>query len=105
METILVVDDEKDMLNLLKRTLEPDLNCEVIAAETGHKALEILESTSVDLVLADIKMPGMNGLELLERIKDRNPWITVVMMTAYGVVESAVESIKAGAYDFVVKPF
>ncbi|HEC30933.1 MAG: sigma-54-dependent Fis family transcriptional regulator [Deltaproteobacteria bacterium] len=105
METILVVDDEKDMLNLLKRTLEPDLNCEVITAETGHIALEILESTSVDLVLADIKMPGMNGLELLERIKDRNPWITVVMMTAYGVVESAVESIKAGAYDFVVKPF
>ena len=97
METILVVDDEKDMLNLLKRTLEPDLQCDVITAENGQRALEMLDVTNIDLVLADIKMPEMDGVELLERIKETNPWITVVMMTAYGAIELAVESIKAGA--------
>jgi CheY-like chemotaxis protein len=66
---ILIVDDEMDMLELLKRSLEPDLNCKVETALSGKHALQLLKSKIFDLVLADIKMPGMDGLELLELIK------------------------------------
>ena len=103
--SILIVDDELDMLQLLKRSLEPDLNCMVATAPSGEKALQILAKNPVDLVLADIKMPGMDGLELLELIKRENPDLTVVMMTAYGHIDMAVEAMKSGAYDFITKPF
>jgi len=89
--SILIVDDEQDMLDLLKRSLEPDLNCRVEPASSGEEALKRLAGESFDLVLADIKMPGMDGLELLEIVKRKNPEQTVVMMTAFGQVESAVE--------------
>ena len=104
-KSILVVDDEPDMLNLLKRSLEPDLNCRVDTATSSNIALKILEKNTFDLVLADIKMPEGDGLELLERIKKNSPNLTVVMMTAYGHIEMAVEAMKRGAYDFITKPF
>jgi DNA-binding NtrC family response regulator len=104
-DTLLVVDDEKDLLQLLKRSLEPDLDCRVQTALSGEAALRSLEANPVDLVLADIKLTGMNGLELLDKIREAHPWLTVVMMTAHGCIELAVQAIKAGAYDFVTKPF
>ncbi len=102
---ILVVDDEPDMRQLLKRSLEPDLGCRVETASSGETALKILEDINFDMVLADIKMAGMDGLELLEHIKRIHPDLTVVMMTAFGRIETAVEAMKRGAYDFITKPF
>ncbi len=103
--SILIVDDERDLLQLLKRSLEPDLNCRVQIASNGDAALKNLGTGVFDLVLADIKMPGMNGLELLEHIKKEMPDLTVVMMTAHGDIEMAVQAMKSGAYDFITKPF
>lgn len=103
--TILVVDDEKDMLVLLKRSLEPDLKILVMTASSGEEALKIYSEQHFDLVLADIKMPGISGMELLELIKKGNPDQTVVMMTAFGSIDTAVEAMKRGAYDFITKPF
>lgn len=103
--SVLVVDDETDMRHLLKRTLEPDLDCRVVAVASGKAALAQIEEEHFDLVLADIKMPEMDGLTLLHRIKQVLPDLTVVMMTAHGSIETAVEAIKIGAYDFITKPF
>ncbi|MCG8548898.1 MAG: sigma-54 dependent transcriptional regulator [Desulfobacterales bacterium] len=104
---ILVVDDEKDMTRLLQRTLEPELNCRVAMAFSGEMALNILSlgDTDFDLVISDIRMPGMDGFDLLEQLKQQYPDLTVVMLTAYGNIESAVTAIKKGAYDFIAKPF
>ena len=103
---LLIVDDEPDMLALLKRSLEPELDCQVDTASSGETALEMIRTSDYDLVLADIKMPGISGLDVLEQIKtDRGEEITVVMMTAYGHIDLAVEAMKRGAYDFITKPF
>ena len=102
---ILVIDDEVDMLRLLKRSLENELNCEIETASSGEEALKYLEEKVFDLALIDIRMPGMDGIELLEQIKRLDSWLTIVMMTAYGTIDIAVESIKKGAYDFIRKPF
>jgi DNA-binding NtrC family response regulator len=103
---LLIIDDEPDMLTLLKRSLEPELGCHVDTASSGEAALEMMRTTDYDLVLADIKMPGISGIEVLEQVKaDRGEDITVVMMTAYGHIEMAVEAMKRGAYDFITKPF
>ncbi len=104
-ETILIVDDEIDMLNLLKRSLEPDLNCRVDTALSAEAALRRLEINEYDLILVDMKMPGMDGMEFLGIVKNRYPDITVVMMTAFGDIDVAVKAMKRGAYDFIAKPF
>jgi DNA-binding NtrC family response regulator len=104
-ETLLVVDDEQDLLLLLKRSLEPDLNCTVDTALSGKEAIRIVQERPIDLVLADIRMPDMDGVELLKQVRQEYPWLTVVLMTAYGCIELAVQAIKAGAYDFITKPF
>jgi DNA-binding NtrC family response regulator len=103
--SLLVVDDEPDMLQLLKRSLGPDLACTVDTAASGELAIKAMEQKVFDLVLADIKMPGMDGLELLALIKRNTPGQTVVMMTAHGNIETAVAAMKNGAYDFITKPF
>jgi DNA-binding NtrC family response regulator len=103
--SILIVDDEQDMLDLLRRSLTPELNCRVATVASGEEALQRLSEGAFDLVLADIKMPGMDGLELLEIVKRDNPDQTVVMMTAFGQVDTAVNAMKSGAYDFITKPF
>jgi len=102
---ILIVDDEPDMLVLLKRSLEPDLKCRVTLASSGTEALQYVSQGYFDLILADIKMPGMDGLALLEMVKRDYPEQTVVMMTGHGSIETAVEAMKHGAYDFITKPF
>jgi DNA-binding NtrC family response regulator len=102
---LLIVDDEADMLRLLKRSLSVDLGCEIQTASNGYQALELLEESPFDVVLADIRMPGMDGMEFLGRIKGGYPGLTVVMMTAFGTIDLAVQAIKEGAYDFITKPF
>lgn len=102
---LLILDDEEDMLRLLKRSLSADLGCEVSTASDAYQALALLQDTMFDVALADIRMPGMDGMEFLERIKKDYPELSVVMMTAYGSIDLAVHAIKNGAYDFIAKPF
>jgi len=102
---ILAVDDEKDMTRLLQRTLEPELDCRVSSAFSAKMAISILEQEEFDLVICDIRMPGMDGFELLEYLQSNYPDLTIVMLTAFGNIESAVTAIKKGAYDFIPKPF
>jgi DNA-binding NtrC family response regulator len=104
-DRLLVVDDEPDMLNLIQRRISADLACEVDTAASGAEAIKLAKAKNYDLGLFDIRMPEMDGLQLLEQIRQLSPWMTVVMMTAHGVVEPAVLSIKKGAYDFITKPF
>lgn len=103
--TLLIVDDEPDMLRLLRRSIGQDMDCRVISAGSGAEALERFAESRADLCLLDIRMPGMDGMELLERLRSQAPQLTVVMMTAYGAIEVAVEAIRKGAYDFITKPF
>lgn len=104
METILIVDDEKNYPPILSAVLEEE-GFETLTANSGHEALEILENSDIDLVLTDMKMPTMDGIELLERIKAKDPDLPVIMMTAYGTVDKAVEAMQKGAYSYILKPF
>ena len=104
METILVVDDEKNYLLVLSEILQ-DEGYEVLTAQGGREALEIQKSSDLDLILTDMKMPGMDGIELLENIKALDPDLPVIMMTAHGTVDKAVEAMQKGAYSYILKPF
>jgi len=104
METVLIVDDEKNYPLIISALLE-DEGFETLTANSGEEALEILKSHDVDLVLTDMKMPSMDGITLLEKIKENNFNMPVLMMTAYGTVEKAVEAMKKGAYNYILKPF
>jgi len=101
---IMVVDDEEAMRESLAAWLESSGH-QVGLAENGLKALDLLESGDYDLVLLDIKMPGMDGHELLRRLREHHPGIMIVMITAYGSIESAVTAMKEGANDYLLKPF
>lgn len=103
MTRILVVDDERSIRNTLKEILEYE-KFEVEVAEDGFEALEKLEKNRFDLVLCDIKMPKMDGLEVLDKIHKLDSDATVVMISGHGTIETAVEAIKKGAYDFISKP-
>ncbi len=102
---LLILDDEADMLRLLQRSLSADLGCEVDVAAKAVDALALLEHSWYDVILADVRMPGMNGMEFLDHINKDHGDLTVIMMTAFGSIDLAVESIKKGAYDFITKPF
>lgn len=103
---LLIVDDEVDMLEGLKRLLSYELqDVEILTVSQGGQALRLARQEPVDLVLLDVRMPEMNGLELLEVFRQEDPGLTVIMMTAYGSIEVAVEAMKHGAYDFITKPF
>ena len=104
METILIVDDEKNYLTILSAVLEEE-GFEVLTALSGQEALEIQKTSDLDLVLTDMKMPEMDGIELLENIKALDPDLPVVMMTAHGTVDKAVEAMQKGAYTYILKPF
>jgi DNA-binding NtrC family response regulator len=101
---ILVVDDELSIRVSLGDLLKRD-GYQVEVAESAESALEMLKTQSFDLLVVDIKMPGMDGLEMLERVKEDDPDTTVVMMTAYGSIDSAVHAMQLGAIDYVAKPF
>jgi len=104
MPTILIVEDEAKMRRLLELNLGED-GFSTLSAEDAETALQILRHETVDLVLTDLKLPGMGGLEFLHSVKDSSPAVPVVVMTAYGSVETAVEAMKRGASDYVLKPF
>jgi two-component system NtrC family response regulator len=104
MESILIVDDEKNYLVVLKELLSEE-NYEVITAENALQALEIFKESDLDLVLTDMRMPKIDGIELLESIRSINNEIPVIIMTAYATVEKAVKAMKKGAFDYVTKPF
>jgi two-component system NtrC family response regulator len=104
MDTILIVDDEKNYPKILGAVLEEE-GYEIFSANSGPEALEILEGSDVDLVLTDMKMPVMDGIQLLEKIKGKDPELPVIMMTAHGTVDKAVEAMQKGAYSYILKPF
>jgi DNA-binding NtrC family response regulator len=101
---ILVVDDDADIREVLGDRLQ-SLGYRIFAAETAKAGLDLLERQNPQLVLLDIEMPDMNGIDLLREIRRREHDVTVVMITAYGTIERAVEAMKEGAYDFIAKPF
>jgi two-component system nitrogen regulation response regulator NtrX len=101
--TILIVDDEPSIVQSLSGLLM-DEGFEVTAAENGYDALQHVESDSPDLVLLDIWMPGIDGLETLKEIKKHHPHIHVIMITGHGTIETAVQATKLGAFDFIEKP-
>ncbi len=100
---ILVIDDERSIRNTLKDILGLE-GYSVDAAENGITGLEFVRSKDYDIILCDIKMPEMDGLEVLKKIMEIKPETTVVMISGHGNIDTAVESIKLGAYDFIVKP-
>ncbi len=102
---ILIVDDQEDFARGIKRLVERAFaDAEVYAVFGGDQALAVLEEKKIDLMISDLQMPGMDGLSLLKAALEGNPGLSVVMLTAHGTVETAVEALKAGAYDFVTKP-
>jgi len=103
-EKILIVDDEPLMRNFLMEALKRK-KIDVLTAEDGEKALKILAEHSFDMVITDLKMPGMTGMEVLKKIKELSPQTLVMIMTAFGSIENAVEAIKAGAFHYLIKPF
>lgn len=101
---ILVVEDEELMRAILRKLLE-DEGCNVLTADSAETALEIFLQTEIELTLTDIKMAGMDGLELLDRLKSIDSEALVIIMTAYSSVDSAIAALRKGAYDYVTKPF
>jgi two-component system response regulator AtoC len=103
-EKILVVDDELFVRELLFEFLSKE-EYEVVLADCGEKAVEVIKSEPVEVALIDLKMPGMDGIETLKKIKEIHPNILSVIMTGYPTLESCIEALRCGAYDYVLKPF
>jgi DNA-binding NtrC family response regulator len=102
-ERLLIVDDEDTLCRSLQRIFRSE-GYEVDIADSAEAACSLLESTTYDLIITDIILPGISGLELLARYRERHPDQKVVIMTAFGSLELAVKAIKAGARDFILKP-
>ena len=103
-ETVLVVDDEDNIRAILKRTLEKE-GFKVIEASNGNDALEAVRKHDIRVVILDIRMPGLSGLEVLEEISAYRPDVGVIMATAVDDIQTAVDTMKIGAYDYIQKPF
>ncbi|HBO84784.1 MAG: Fis family transcriptional regulator [Deltaproteobacteria bacterium GWC2_42_11] len=101
--SILVVDDEKGQREILKTILE-DEGYDVTAAGSGRDALRIVQRSSFDCILTDLKMPGMDGIQLMKEILKASQWVSIVIMTAHGTISSAVGAMKHGAFDYLTKP-
>ena len=104
MERILIVDDEKNYLVVLQALLA-DNGYEMLTAQNGSQALALAAEEEPDLVITDMRMPQMSGLDLIQRLKARFNEMPIIVMTAYGTVENAVEAMKSGATDYITKPF
>lgn len=100
---VLIVDDEKDFVEMFSLRLK-ESGDNVLAVYSGQECLQTLEKESIDVVVLDIKMPGMDGIETLKEIKKRYPIVEVILLTGHGAIETAVEGMKLGAYDYLLKP-
>ncbi len=104
METILIVEDRESMSDMLKETLASE-GFRTVLAKDGQEGIKKLKEERIDLVLTDLKLPKKDGIEVLKAAKEENPLMPVIVMTAYGSVETAVAAMKEGAFDFITKPF
>jgi len=100
---VLLVDDEKDFIEMLSLRLKEEGE-RITVAYSGQEGLDILEKADIDVVILDIKMPGMDGIETLREIKKKYPLVEVIMLTGHGSTETAVEGMKLGAFDYLMKP-
>ncbi|MCK5198641.1 MAG: sigma-54-dependent Fis family transcriptional regulator, partial [Spirochaetales bacterium] len=100
---VLVVDDEKNIREGLGRSLEMD-GYNILLAGNGKEGLELINASEIDLVISDLKMPEMSGEELLKKIAASNPTVPVIILTGHGTIESAVNAMRDGAFDFLTKP-
>ena len=103
-QLILVVDDEEGLRDGLMKLLQ-DEGYGVVCAEDGEHALNVLRETRVDLILTDMRMPGMSGIDLLKKVRERHGNIHVIILTGYGEIESYIEAMNFGAMEYVSKPF
>jgi len=100
---ILLVDDEEDFVEMLSLRLE-EKGEKVFTAKSGSECIECLEKQSIDVIILDLKMPGMDGIETLKHIKSQHPLVEVIMLTGHGTAETAVDGMKLGAFDYLIKP-
>ncbi len=101
---VLVIDDEAIVRISCQRVLTPE-GYDVVVTSRGDEAIELLEKEQFDVVLTDLKMPDMDGIEVLKTIKQRWPEIQVIIITGYGTISTAVQAIKLGAFEYIEKPF
>lgn len=104
-EKILAVDDEPDMLKLLSMIIKEKTPYDLTTTNNPVEALWLAKQGGFDVIIADLKMPGLDGMELLEAVKRTDEDIPVIIVTAYGTVESAIETMRKGGFDFIQKPF
>lgn len=100
---VLLIDDERDFLDTLVKRLRKR-NLEVAGVNSGEEALQVLKATPMDVVVLDVRMPGMDGIQVLREIKTINPLVQVIMLTGHASVEVAVEGMELGAFDYLMKP-
>ena len=100
---VLIVDDEKDFVAMFSLRLQAQGE-KVSTAYSGKQALEVLSHVSIDVVILDIRMPGMDGIDTLKQIKTKHPLVEVILLTGHGSTETAVEGMKLGAFDYLMKP-
>ncbi len=101
--SVLLVDDEMDFLDTLSKRLKKR-NVDASGVKSGEEALDFLNRNSVDVVVLDVKMPGMDGIETLREIKKVNPLVEVIMLTGHASIEVAIEGMELGAFDYLMKP-
>ena len=104
-EKILIVDDEPDMLKLLSMIIREKTSYEVTTTNNPVEALDLAQKNPFDLVITDLKMPGLDGIELLDAVKQVDTDMPIIIITAYSSVEAAAEAIQKGGFDFITKPF
>jgi len=100
---ILLVDDEEDFVEMLSLRLK-EAGEAVLTANSGSQCLDIVEEKEIDVIILDVKMPDMDGIETLQEIKKRHPLIEVILLTGHGTIDTAVQGMKLGAFDFLLKP-
>jgi DNA-binding NtrC family response regulator len=104
-EKILIVDDEPDMLKLLSMILREKTPYEITTTNNPIEAVELVKKERFDIVISDLKMPGLDGIEIIDAVKKVDEDTPVIIVTAYGTVESATEAMQKGGFDFITKPF
>lgn len=102
---ILVIDDEVDMLSLIRLILTEKTDYEVVTTNNPLEVSNLLNEKKFDVVVTDLKMPIMDGMDVVDAIRKRDPLVPIIIITAYGSVDSAEEAVKKGAFDYITKPF